>query len=116
MLAMMENDENGTHLAKSHDKHNARDECDTGSQGGEQGENHQNITNVHISNVDELIADDVVTVVSAAWCSHWVTVEVKDSSYDREDGDELKSIKHLDDSPTASLICWHLQLKSPPWG
>lgn len=52
-----------TYLAKSRDKHDARNEGYTCGQSREEGENHQCIADVHVANVNKLVRDDVVAVM-----------------------------------------------------
>lgn len=47
-----------------------------------------------VSNVDELVADDVVAVMSWSRCSHWIAVEIKDASDDGEERNKLKWLRN----------------------
>jgi hypothetical protein len=74
-----------TYLAKGGDEHAAGDKGDARCQRGEKRENHENIADMHVSDVDKLIADNVVAVVGASWSCHRVAVKIKYPGDNRED-------------------------------
>lgn len=79
-----------TYLTQGSDQHDAGNERYHRCKDRKEREDHENISNVHVSNVDKLVADDVVTVMSWSRRCHRVTVEIKDSSDDCEERDKLR--------------------------
>ena len=55
------------YLSQSSNKHDTCNKSYTSDEGREESKDDEDIANMHVSNIDEFIRNDVVTVVSGTW-------------------------------------------------